>query len=225
MIKNRIETLVGTFGTLVRGLAALITMFALVGAASAQNLEEGRNYARIKNPQPVDTGKNIEVIEFFSYGCPHCGELEPHMQSWLKKKPADVQLRRVPVMFQPRWENLAKVYYTLEALGEEQRLTPEVFSAIYGKGAPLWNEKDFFEWAASKGLDRKKVEDLFSSFTIVGKVNRAKQQAGAYNIQSTPMVVVDGKYMIASDKVGGHAGMPAAIDFLVSKARAERPKS
>jgi protein dithiol oxidoreductase (disulfide-forming) len=206
--------------------AGTLLLAAMVAGSSAQGLEEGRNYARLKNPQPVETGKNIEVIEFFSYGCPHCGELEPALQGWLKTKPADVQFRRIPVMFQPRWENLARVFYTLEALGEESKLSPEVFTAIHSKGTPLWNEKDFLDWAASKGLDRKKVEDLYASFGVVGKVNRAKQQAQVFNIQSVPTIIVDGKFVTGSDRLtGGHAAMPAAIDALVAKARAERPKS
>ncbi len=209
-----------------RSIGVIAFAASLATSAAAQGLAEGTHFFRIKNPQPVETGKNIEVIEFFSYGCPHCGELEPQIQAWLRNKPADVTFRRVPVMFQPRWENLARSYYTLEAMGEETKLSPEVFTAIYSKGAPLWNEKDFFDWAATKGLDRKKVEDIYKSFAVVGKVNRAKQLAGAYNIQSTPTVIVDGKFITGSDKLPqGHASMPAAIDAMVQKARAERPKS
>jgi thiol:disulfide interchange protein DsbA len=209
-----------------RIVAALALALALLPAAWAQNMVEGQSYVRLKNPQIVETGKNIEVIEFFSYGCPHCGELEPVLQRWLKTKPADVTFRRIPVMFQPRWESLAKVYYTLDALGEETKLSPDVFAAIHGKGTPLWNEKDFFDWAASKGLDRKKVEDLYNSFTIVGKVNRAKQMGQLYNIQSVPTMVIDGKYATGPERLqGGHATVPIAVDALIAKARAERPKS
>ena len=206
------------------GMAAL-AFTAFAAGASAQGLAEGTNYVRLKNPVPVETGKNIEVIEFFSYGCPHCGELEPNLQAWLKNKPADVTFRRIPVMFQPRWENLAKAYYTLEALNED-KLSPEVFAAVHSRGAPLWNEKDFLDWAASKGVDRKKAEELFSSFGIVGKVNRAKQLAQAYQIQSVPTIIVDGKFTTGPERLpGGHAAIPPAIDALVQKARAERPKS
>jgi thiol:disulfide interchange protein DsbA len=210
---------------IARAAAALCLAFTLLSTASGQEVVEGKNYVRLKNQQIVETGKNIEVIEFFSYGCPHCGELEPVLQGWVKTKPADVQFRRIPVMFQPKWESLARIYYTLEALGEEARLSPEVFSAIHSKGVSLWNEKEFFDWAASKGLDRKKVEDLYSSFAIVGKVNRAKQMAQAYNIQSVPTMIVDGKYSTGPEKAGGHGGIPATIDALSAKARAERPKS
>lgn len=210
---------------ILRTAAALLAL-TLVTGAWAQDMVEGRNYAKLKNPQPVETGKNIEVIEFFSYGCPHCGELEPNLQAWLKTKPADVQLRRIPVMFQPKWENLARAYYTLEAMGEETKLSPEIFNSIHVKGNQLWNDKEFFDWAAAKGLDRKKVEDLYGSFTVVGKVNRAKQQAQVYQIQSVPTIIVDGKFTTGPERMpNGHAGVPAAIDALVVKSRADRPKS
>ena len=207
-------------------LAALagMALAPMTGTAYAQ-LVEGKNYLRLKAPVPTETGKKIEVIEFFSYGCPHCAELEPHIDTWLAKLPADVQFRRVPVFFQDRWVNLGKVYYTLEAMGDEQKLSPDVFKAIHGQNVSLWNDKTFFDWAASKGLDRKKVEDVYGSFTIAGKINRAKQLAQNYNVQSVPMVAVDGKFVTASDKVGTHAQLPAAIDELVAKARAERPKA
>lgn len=215
-----------TLPRIVRALAAFALAAAFVAGASAQAPVEGTNYARLKNPQPTESGKNIEVLEFFSYGCPHCGELEPQLQAWLKNKPADVTFRRIPVMFQPRWENLSRIFYTLDALGEEAKYAPEIFTAIHGKGVQLWNEKDFLDWAAAKGMDRKKVEDMFKSFAIAGKVNRAKQLAGAYGIQSVPTIIVDGRFTTGPERLpGGHAAVPGTIDALIVKARAERPKS
>ena len=97
-----------------------------------------------------------------------------------------------------------------------------MFTALHGKGLSLWQDKTFFDWAASQGLDRKKVEDMYNSFGIGGKVNRAKMAAQTYQVQSVPLVVVDGKFV--SNRVGSHSAMPAVIDGLVAKARAERPK-
>jgi len=212
--------------TLMRRLlplaAVVLAAIPLSAAAQSTPVTEGNEYLRLKNPQPVETGKKIEVIEFFSYGCPHCGEFEPILQGWLKTAPADVQFRRVPVMFQERWIPLANVYYTLEALGEEARLSPAVFTAVHAKGLSLWEEKTFFDWAATQGLDRKKVEDMYNSFAIKGKVNRARQAAQTYQIQSVPMVVVDGKF--TTYKITSHKAMPGVIDELIVKARAERPK-
>lgn len=208
-----------------RAFLAAVAACALAGSGlAAAQMAEGTNYVRLKAPVPVETGKKIEVIEFFSYGCPHCAELETYMAPWVAKLPADVAFRRVPVVFQDRWLNLGKIYYTLDALGDEAKLSGAVFQAVHGQNLPLWTDKAFFDWAASKGLDRKKVEDVFNSFAINGKMNRAKQLAQTFQIQSVPTVVVDGKFVTASDKVGGHANLPRAMDELIAKARAERPK-
>ena len=211
-------------GSVPRLAAALLLVAALPAAAQTTTPEEGRDYLRLKNPVPVETGKKIEVIEFFSYGCPHCGEFEPILQNWLKTLPADVAFRRVPVSFQDKWVPLGKEYYTLDALGEESRLSPEMFKEIHGKGAPMWNEKTFFDWAAAHGIDRKKVEDMYNSFAMSGKMNRSLQTAKAYNIQSVPTIIIDGKFIVSTEKVGSHAAMIPVMDALIAKARAERPK-
>jgi thiol:disulfide interchange protein DsbA len=208
---------------IARALVVLVAALAFAGSAAAQ-LVEGKTYRRIANPQPTETGRKIEVIEFFSYGCPHCAELEPVLDAWLAKAPADVAFRRVPVMFQQRWVPLAKIYYTLDALGVESKLSPDVFKAIHGSNIPLWDTAKFYDWAASQGIDRKKVEEVFTSFAIDGKVKRAMQLAQQYNVQSVPLVVVDGKFVTSSSDVGTHAQLPPAIDELVAKARAERAK-
>jgi thiol:disulfide interchange protein DsbA len=210
-----------TLQKLILPLAAMLVAVA----ATAQVPQEGKQYLRLSTPQPVETGKKIEVLEFFSYGCPHCGDFEPMLQAWMKTAPADVQFRRVPVMFQDRWVPLAKEYYTLEALGEDGRLSPMLFTAIHKDGLPAWQEKAFLDWAQSKGLDRKKVEDMYNSFAIAGKVNRARAQAQAYNVQSVPIIFVDGKYLVSGETTGSNAGMIPVIDALVVKARGERPKS
>jgi len=206
----------------VQVLGAIVAM--MLAATVRADLVEGKEYSRIKVPHAVESGKKIEVIEFFSYGCPHCNDLEPYLQTWVKTIPPDVQFRRVPVMFQDRWKPLAKVYYTLEAMGEDMRLSPEVFKAVHVTGTPLYQDKAFFDWAASKGLDRAKVVETYNSFGVDSKLKRAMVVAQEYNVQAVPTVVVDGKFVTLSDRIGGHAAMPAAIDALVAKARTERPK-
>ena len=204
-----------------RAMIALAAFALLAGTASAQ-LVEGKNYVRLQNPQPTETGNKIEVVEFFSYGCPHCAALEPYLDKWLATLPPDVAFRRIPVMFHSDWVQLAKVYYTLDALGESTKLSPEVFKAIHQQNVNLADKNKFFDWAASKGLDRKKVEDVFNSFGIDGKVKRAMQLAQEYHVEGVPTVIVDGKFLTSSDRVGTHANLPPAITELVAKARSER---
>lgn len=213
-------------GSRRRLLAVLALAASGLTSVAAQGLVEGQNYLRLKNPQPVDSGKNVEVLYFFSYGCPHCRDFDPELQPWLKQLPADVDFKRVPVDFgREQWANLGKVLYTLEALGAEKTLTSDVFAAVHDKKLPLHQDKTFFDWATSKGLDRKKVEDTYNSFGVNSRMNRARQLAKNYNVQSVPVVFIDGKFQLSAEKVGSHSNMPAAMTQLIAKARAERPKS
>ncbi len=208
-----------------RALWLLAAAVALASGATAAELVEGKNYAAPHEPAAGRNRQEDRSHRVLLVRLPALRGVRASICDWLAKLPPDVAFRRVPVMFQERWVPLAKNYYTLEALGEESRLSPEVFIAIHGKGIALWNEKTFFDWAASKGLDRKKVEDMYNSFAITGKMNRAMQLAQEYNMQSVPMVIIDGKFVTVIDRVGTHAAMPAAIDALIVKARAERRRA
>lgn len=204
-------------------LGLLATSFS---ASAQQQFAEGKDYLRLKNPQTVESGAKIEVIEFFSYGCPHCRDLEEFIAPWIKKAPADVNVKRVPVVFQPAWVNLGKIMFTLEAMGRDD-LTMKVFQAIHGANVKLHEEKTFFEWATNNGLDVKKVQEMWASFTINSKMNRAKTLATSYSVQGVPVIFVDGKFQLNSSTAGGggsvkHSEIANALDFLISKARSER---
>ena len=199
-------------------------MAASLVAIAQEQLTEGKEYQRLKVPQTVESGVKIEVIEFYSYGCNHCRDLEEFLGPWTKKLSADVAFKRVPVAFQPAWVNLGKIYYTLEALGRED-LTPKVFQAIHGANVKLFEEKVFFEWAGNNGLDAAKVQEMWGSFAVNSKMNRAKTLATNYSIDSVPMLFVDGKFKIQPHLLkGSHKDVPAALDFLIAKARIERKK-
>ena len=199
-------------------------MAASMAASAQEQLTEGKEYQRLKAPQTVESGAKIEVIEFYSYGCNHCRDLEEFLGPWTKKVPADVAFKRVPVAFQAAWLNLGKIYYTLEALGRED-LTPKIFLAIHGGGVKLFEEKVFFDWAGNNGLDAKKVEEMWGSFAINSKMNRAKTLAANYSVDSVPMLFVDGKFKVQPGLLkGSHKDVPAALDFLIAKARTERKK-
>ena len=179
---------------------------------------------RLKNVQAVETGAKIEVIEFYSYGCNHCRDLEEFLGPWIKKVPADVSFKRVPVAFQPAWTNLGKIYYTLGALGRED-LTPKVFQSIHTAGVKLFEENVFFEWAGGNGLDVAKVKEMWGSFAVNSKMNRAKTLSANYQVDSVPMIFVDGKFKIQPHLLkGSHKDVPAALDFVIAKARSERKK-
>src|SRR5438034_9784309 len=92
---------------------ALVAAIALAPLAS---LGQPRfNYSELKPPQPVESQGQIEVLEFFWYGCIHCYQLEPVIENWEQKLPADVQFRRAPAAHNERWAEEGGIFHGLRA--------------------------------------------------------------------------------------------------------------
>ena len=179
----------------LRAFAAVLTLSFAASGAHAQAPVAGKDYNAITPPQPTETGNKIEVIEFFSYACPHCSTLEGPLGAWLKKKPADVEFKRVPVVFHETWAPLARLYYTLEALGAVDKLHGEVFKAIHEQKVRLQDAKAIADWAASKGVDRQKFNDAYNSFTVQSRTQRSNDMSRRYNVEFTPALVVNGRFL------------------------------
>jgi len=193
---------------------------ALVLGVPAWAQTAGKDYTPIVPAQPTEEAAKIEILEFFSYGCPHCSDFHPLLAQWVAKQPGDVVVRKVPITFgRAAWANAARLYYALEATGDLARLDGEVFKAIHGERVNLFEESAIKEWVAKKGVDPKKFADAFSSFGVMSKVKRGDQLAQAYKIQGVPALAVEGKYL-----VGGRdfAEQLAIADKLVAKARTEK---
>ena len=94
--------------TKVISTLALLLAFAL--PVTAQEYEQGVNYFSLKIPQPVHTGDKIEVLELFWYRCPHCFELEPYLNKWLKSKPDFIEYVRLPAVLNRSWAFDARVF-------------------------------------------------------------------------------------------------------------------
>ena len=181
----------------------------------------GKDYTPVSPAQPTDDPAKIEVLEFFSYGCPHCSDFNPVVSAWAAKQPGDVVFKRVPITFgRAAWANLSKLYYSLEATGDLARLDGEVFKAIHNDRLNLFEEKAIFEWVGKKGVDQKKFTEAFTSFGVMSKVKRADQLAQAYKIQGVPAMAVDGKYLVG--EMGFNEKL-AVADKLIAKARSEKP--
>ena len=77
-------------------IVAVLAMSATVAISTQAQPAGNRDVVKLNPPQPVENDGAIEVLEFFAYGCPHCAALEPKLDAWAKKLPADVKIKRVP---------------------------------------------------------------------------------------------------------------------------------
>ena len=202
--------------------AGLISSFVLPASGLAAEPQAGREFKPI-NPPLATPGDRIEVIEFFSYGCPHCSDFHPLISQWAAKLPKDVSFRRVPVSFnRPDWARLSRLYYALEATGDLAKLDTAVFIAIHEQRVAFKTDEALVAWAAGKGVDGKKFGDALVSFSMQSKVTRADQDANAAHIGGVPALAVDGKYLINNEAAGSFEELLKFTDAVIAKARQER---
>lgn len=216
----------GSAGRWLRLFAAIACFSFAAGTASA--LTPGKDFQAISPAQPTESGSKVEVIEFFSYACPHCKSLQPPLTAWLKRKPADVEFRRVPAVFQDSWLPFARIYYTLEAMGLAEKLHHDVFTAVHDQKLKLQDSKVLFDWVASKGVDRKKFTETYNSFGVQSLTKRAVDTTRRYNVPFTPALVVHGRYltgpsMTATGSSVNYDHFFKVVDELIAGARNAKP--
>lgn len=159
-------------------------------------------YVEINPAQPTEAGK-VEVLEFFSYACPHCAVLEPMTAKWAKTLPANVEVKHVPVAFNAGMKPLQNLFYTLEAMNRMD-LHPKVFAAIHQEKKRLFTKPEIVAWVVAQGVDKTKFETTFDSFGTQSKSTRAEQLTNAYRVQGTPSIAVGGKYITSPSEAGGY---------------------
>jgi len=202
-----------------RILVVALGLAPLGALAQPRALSPGVDYTELKPGQPVDAQGKIEVLEFFWYGCPHCYTLEPMLEKWIARLPADVLFRRVPAVLNPGWGNESAVYYTFEALGVLDKLHRPFFDAIHRDRLTTRDPVALAQWLAKNGVDTKKYQEALKSFGVQSKVRRAAQISAAYRIDGTPALAVHGRYTVSAEQGRTQSGMLAIADGLIALAR------
>lgn len=208
--------------TLHRTLALLAGLFMLTGALAVEPAEEGTDYKRVNRPVPVETGKQIEVVEFFWYGCPHCNQLEPALDAWVKKLPADVKFRAVPAILNPNWLPAAKLHYALADLGALDRLRGKVFDAYHKDKLNLDDEAVLMAWIKKQGLNEARFRTAYRSFSVQTRAMRGAQTARTAGISGVPVLMVNGKYLSSISMTYTEERLFEVLDQLIQRTRAER---
>jgi thiol:disulfide interchange protein DsbA len=206
---------------LLRGGAALL---AALASRQARAAAEERQPYRLIPQQPVPAGALIDVVEFFWYGCPYCYELAPLLDAWLVRKPADVALRYIPAVFRRSWMPHARIYYTLEALGELGRLHDEVYHSYHLEQLPLEETEAIADWAVRHGIDRARWLSVYESQDIDRKIDAARETLRSYTVAGTPSLAVDGRYLTSSGMTPGVPAMIPVLDRLIAMARQDRAR-
>ncbi|MEA3638838.1 MAG: thiol:disulfide interchange protein DsbA/DsbL [Lamprobacter sp.] len=203
-------------------LLAVVVLLNLPVIASAA-LVEGRDWKALSATTPSSEGDEIEVLEFFSYGCPHCGDINPLIKQWTETLPSDVRFERVPVTFgRAAWESLARLYFALDFAGELERLDQAVFEAVINQRTNLYTEKTVLNWIAKQDVERETFAKFYNSFAVEAALAKANTLAARFRVDSVPMIIVDGRYVVLGEGAKTKADLLKIADALIEKARAAR---
>jgi thiol:disulfide interchange protein DsbA len=205
-----------------------VALFVALCAPASAQIIAGKDYRVINPAQPADSGKRIEVLEFFWYGCPHCNALQPSLRVWLKQKPADVEFKRVPAVFDNSWLPLTSAFYALDSMGVVDKLHYDVFAAIHEQKIRLSDPTILFDWVAKHGVDKEKFAETYNSFGVKSRAMRSIEMTRTYEIPGTPALTVDGKYLVAPsiflkpDRSVDYDRYFQVLDQVIALARKER---
>lgn len=182
---------------------------------------EGQHFVRLASPAPVTlpADKKVEVLEFFWYGCPHCNAIEPLLDTWSRKLPADVAFRKVHVGFGQIHQLHQRMYYALEEMGALATMHKRIFAAMHLQNKRLASESEIVAYMKDNGVDSAKFLESFKSFGVATKATKARQLTDAYKIDGVPAMGVHGRYYTSGSLTGSHERMLQVVDVLIQRSR------
>jgi thiol:disulfide interchange protein DsbA len=206
---------------------------AATAFASPTAPRNGAEFTTLKAPQPVQAqGKKVEVIEFFMYHCPACYALEPDMLAWVRKQGDNITFRRIHLPLTGENDPEAHMFLTLEALKLEDQLHARLLATWHVERRRLKSDADNIDWAVKNGIDKEKYTNMYNSFAVITRLKNAGRVAATYQVDSTPTLVVDGRFLTNPTMVdASNPGTPRqmlnaatlqVLDALVEQARSKK---
>lgn len=200
---------------LAAGAAAAAGMSLTPALAQRVAFQEGKDFVRLAKPALTESpAGQVEVVEFFAYSCIHCFNFEPIFNEWVKRKPAHVSVRRIPVAFNQNFVPMQRLYFTLEAMGLVDKLHEKAFKAIHEERLSLTTAPAILAWVEKQGVNRDQFTSIFN-----GAAAKLSEKAiglqDAYQVEGTPALGVAGRFY-----VGGQGPRTLLVaDSLIAEAR------
>lgn len=182
--------------------------------------EEGRHYERLDTPIRTASDDKIEVQEVFWYGCPHCYQFKPLVESWASELPEDVEFTMLPAALGRTWEVHARTFFALEALDKLNQTTNDaLFDALAGERRPLNSVEALAGFLADYDVDPEAFTSAFNSFGVNARFQQAQSKVRGARITGVPAMLVNGKYKVSGTSAGGHEAMIDVVNYLIEKER------
>jgi thiol:disulfide interchange protein DsbA len=188
--------------------------------------QQGRDYTLLETPVPTLDPAKIEVVEAFSFTCPHCYNFQPALEQWKKVQKPDIALVQTHMQWSGGMKPYQRGFYTAVVLKIQDKIMIPVFEAIHKEHKYLDKPEIWADLFVAQGVKKEIALAAYNSANVTDMVEKADARIRAFKISSTPQLVVDGKYIIPTpdgiSEADAHKKMLEIVDFLVGKIRAER---
>ncbi|CAM3697146.1 thiol:disulfide interchange protein DsbA/DsbL [Rheinheimera salexigens] len=203
----------------------LLLSLTLPFAALASEFEQGKHYDVIANP---NSSAKPEVVEFFSFYCPHCANFEPIAQQLEQQLPAGSSFTKMHVDFMRAapaelQNNLARAFLAADRQGKKHQVIDAIFQHIHGKRESFTSPDQIRQVAIDAGADASAYDADINSFAVINAADFMKQQQNKYTAQGVlsgvPMLIVNGKYKINFQHLEGDfaAELTKLVNYLLEK--------
>ena len=184
----------------------------------------GEHYIVLDRPVPTRDASKIEVVEMFSYGCPHCYEFEPLIKEWGSQQADDVDFWFFPAVWSASMKLYARAFYAAEELDVSEKIHLPLFNTIVIEQKSIRNESDLADFFAKHGVDKEAFIETINSTGVETRATHAEERVRLYKPAGVPEIIVNGKYRVDRMRAGGLTEMLAVTEYLVNKERATLKK-
>lgn len=149
------------------------------------------------------------IYNFFSYACGHCNRFHPEtikLRHALKAK--GHEMIDVPVMLDPSHVILSQTYFAFERLDRLKDLHEEFWHwLLFAEHKWTTTEdvnKDIIAWVKDKGIAEETWLTALHHKDTLAKVEWAQKLAADYQLDGTPAIGVNGKYLTSPAMAGSN---------------------
>lgn len=211
--------LLGALGAVVVVVIGYSTLYAL-NLVPGLGTSTERTFTTLERPLQEDP---IEVVEFFSYACPHCANLEPMLDDWVSDLPDNVEFRRVHIAVDTMTSRLAKTFLILESQGALEANHRRVFDAIHGRNIMFLNDEQLAEFMHGRGIERDRFLSAMKSSHIARQIASNRDFMNETQTLGVPSMLIGNKFQVPA--VGGNRQLLDTSKWLVNELLAGRDPS
>jgi thiol:disulfide interchange protein DsbA len=201
---------------LLIGLAILMPL----QACAQERWQEDTHYTVISE----QATEKKEVLEFFSFWCPHCFSFEPIVKNMKSKLADDVEFKKVHVNFMgftsaAIQDEATKAMMVAKALKKSVQLNQAIFQHIHVSRSAITGIQDLKNIFVANGVESGEFDKMVSSFAVNSMLKMNNKSIDDYrkHVRSVPNFIVNGKFQATFTRDMNPDDMTDLIVYLSTK--------